>query len=318
MTIGQTTVKIATMIDHALRRAGIPTPSQTPETIDTARNNLYFILMNYTNRGMIFWGMEEEFLVLKQNKVVYDTPAGTVDVLNMNYRQITELDGDIEEDTNYCTLSMEEVGNLQMMFVESTFVGDLSIRRSNDGTTWETIRTVSHEGSAAWYTVDGVVPSLHYQLYHASENILLTDIKFVSGYVDRAMSRLNRDDYLALPNRQVSGTPLQYWFDRQLEPTISLWYAPSESSSVNTVQYFRQRQIADVGSLTDTLEIPPRWLEATIWQLAQNMAIEVPGVDPSRIQMCSAMAQRAIVEAEYDEQDNSPVSIVPNIGVYTS
>lgn len=318
MTVGQTTIRIATIVEHALRRAGIPAAAQTPEIVDMARTNLYFILMNYTNRGMIFWGMEEEFLVLQPNKVEYATPAGTVDVLNMSYRQVNILDGSVTETESSYSVELDDIYPLQLVFVDSQFVGPLTVSRSEDGVTWETITTVTHTGGQVWYKIDGCLPAEHYRLSHPTDDILLDDIRFVSSYTDRPVPRLNRDDYLALPNRQVTGVPLQYWFDRKLSPTISLWYAPDEAASIGLIQYYRQRQVADVGALTETLEIPPRWMEATVWQLAQNLAIEIQGVDPGRIQLCSAMAQKAIIEAEYDEQDNAPVSILPSIGVYTS
>ena len=123
---------------------------------------------------------------------------------------------------------------------------------------------------------------------------------------------------MSLPNKKSSGTPLQYRLDRQLNPVVITWPVCDSNSDGNLIQIFRQREISDVGLLSQTLQIPPRWLEAITWQLAANMAFEVPGVAPERIGLCGNKAQNALVEAEMEERDNSPISFAPEIGVYTT
>jgi hypothetical protein len=48
-----------------------------------------------------------------------------------------------------------------------------------------------------------------------------------------------------------------------------------------TVWY--QRQIMDVGALTDELEVPQRWYEAVVFMLAHRMSLELPQVAMDRV-----------------------------------
>jgi hypothetical protein len=73
----------------------------------------------------------------------------------------------------------------------------------------------------------------------------------------------------------------------------------------------------DVGSLTEEIEIPQRWFEAIVYQLAARLAEELPQVDPSMLPVLDQKAMRALNEAEVEERDNSPIYFTPNIAVYT-
>jgi hypothetical protein len=48
-----------------------------------------------------------------------------------------------------------------------------------------------------------------------------------------------------------------------------------------TVWY--SRQIMDVGALTDELEIPQRWYEAIVMNLAHRLSLELPQVPMDRV-----------------------------------
>lgn len=82
-TVATTIIDSAAMIEHAFRRAKVPPAQQTPETVQIARENLYFILLNLSNRGLNLWAVEKKLLSLQPYKATYETAAGTLDVLNV-------------------------------------------------------------------------------------------------------------------------------------------------------------------------------------------------------------------------------------------
>lgn len=73
----------------------------------------------------------------------------------------------------------------------------------------------------------------------------------------------------------------------------------------------------DVGNLTQEIEVPQRWYDAMVYQLAAKLAEEIPTVDPQMISILDQKAQRALIEAENEERDDSPIYLTPNIAVYT-
>lgn len=133
------------------------------------------------------------------------------------------------------------------------------------------------------------------------------------------LARINRDDYTNLPNKSFqSNRPLQYWFDRQVnQPIMHLWPVPNDEAETYQITLWRQRYIMDVGTLTQEVEIPQRWYEAIVSLLAARLALETLEVDPQLIPMLDAKADKALMIAQMEERDNSPMMIQPNISPYT-
>ena len=91
---------------------------------------------------------------------------------------------------------------------------------------------------------------------------------------------------------------------------------PSNGDDHLTIR--RHRQVQDIGTLTQEIELPNRWYESVIWQLAERLAFEVPGVDAGRVSLVLQKAQEYKIEAEGNETDSAPVYFAPNIRAYTS
>jgi hypothetical protein len=96
-----------------------------------------------------------------------------------------------------------------------------------------------------------------------------------------------------------------------------IWPVPNEAQALGQVVTYVKRYIMDVGSLTQEIEVPQRWYEAIVYQLAARLAEELPQVDPSMLPVLDQKAMRALNEAEIEERDNSPIYFTPNIAVYT-
>jgi hypothetical protein len=132
------------------------------------------------------------------------------------------------------------------------------------------------------------------------------------------MARLNRDDYVNLPNKMFAGRPLQFWCNRQLDnPIMYLWPVPSDQFITAQAVVWVKRYIMDVGTMTQEIEVPQRWYDAMVYVLAAKLAEETPTVDPQMIAILDQKAQRALLEAENEERDDSPIYLTPNIAVYT-
>lgn len=317
MTIGQTSIKLDTIIEHALRRAGISAESQTPSIVETAKNNLFFILTNFANKGMTYWCVDEQLLTIEEGKPSIAMPTGTIDIYNANYRRMTETTGTDTTDTMEIVRQFDAETSTVMFQFSSSYVGVVTIATSDDGVTYSDHSTFTHDGTNKWYTVADLLSTTYLKFYSAA-SMTVDSLVTVSGYTDVAMYRMNRDQYATMPNKMTPGEPLQYWFDRQVNPTMNLWPAPNSASTANCIQVYRNHQISDVGGLDEELNIPNRWLEATIWGLAENLAFEIPGVQAERANMCIQKAAMTLNDAQVEERDNSPIQWGVNIGVYNA
>jgi hypothetical protein len=99
---------------------------------------------------------------------------------------------------------------------------------------------------------------------------------------------------------------------------MRLWPVPNADAETSQIVLWRQRQIMDVGTLTEELEVPQRWYEAVVSLLAAKLAFEIPEVDASLIPLLDQKASQALYMARMEERDNSPITIAPNISMYTA
>ena len=350
-TYGQV-YNVQTLIDHGARRCGKLAEELTSEQLLSARESLGFVMSNLINIGIQYWAIEKEVIGLTPDKYIYTLPEGSNDVLNALYRTMNRPDGsyttsaggnvalvgDNDIDT-YCQQTSAN-GNISVNFgtdnpIYAGSIGllpyvagggsatwTLILEYSADGSTWNTLNdlgtVVVTDKQWIWTDIDPG-QSVQYYRVRISGGSTLALREFYVGNNSReiTMSRLNRDDYTNLPNKNFTANqPYQYWFNRTVpNPEIYLWPAPSDPFVQMTVWY--SKQVMNVGELTNELQIPQRWYLAVINMLAHQMAMELPQVPMDRVQYLEAQAEKSLALAEAEERDRSPIYFAPNIAPYT-
>jgi len=350
-TVGRTVINVQQLIDHGARRCGKLAEELTSEQQTSARESLFFALSSLANIGINYWAINKEVIGLNANQYIYELPIGSIDVLNALYRRLNRptpnsLGGylassgvvanafDNNTDTictqtaingyigiNYGTDQPIYAGSIGILpGVSGTF--HILLEYSADGTTWSTLQDTGTEvwvdDQWLWYDIDPGQNVQYYRMRETGGNTLAVREFYVgNNSTEITMSRLNRDDYTNLPNKNFTANqPFQFWFDRTIpQPKMYLWPVPSDPFVQMTIWY--SRQIQDVGALQDQLEIPQRWYEAIVFMLAHRMSLELPNVATDRIGYLEKMATQYLGEAELEERDKSPIMIAPNISVYT-
>src|SRR5574343_98041 len=84
-TIATTVIDTAKVLEHSVRRIGLIPSALTPEMWMIAKENLYFLMLNLSNRGLNLWAVEKAWIGLQSGKATYNTPAGTLDLVNVTY-----------------------------------------------------------------------------------------------------------------------------------------------------------------------------------------------------------------------------------------
>ena len=351
-TYGQV-FNVQTLIDHAARRCGKLAEELTSEQLITARESLGFVMTNLINIGIQYWAIKKEVIGLTPDKYIYTLPVGANDVLNALYRTMNRPTGsystaaggtvsnvaDNDVDT-YCQQTSAN-GNITVDFgtdnpVYAGSIGVLpyvsgggsatwtfTLKYSTDGSTWNTLENVGTtavtDNQWLWYDIDPGQTVRYYRI-EASGGTTLALREWYVGNNSReiTMSRLNRDDYTNLPNKNFTANqPYQFWFNRTIpQPEIYLWPTPSDPFVQMTVWY--SKQIMDVGELTDELQIPQRWYLATLAMLSHQLSLELPAVPLDRVQYLETQAEKYLNLAEQEERDRSPIYFAPNISVYTA
>tara|TARA_Y100001978_G_C23504371_1_gene342540 strand:- start:23 stop:691 length:669 start_codon:yes stop_codon:yes gene_type:complete len=128
-----------------------------------------------------------------------------------------------------------------------------------------------------------------------------------SSGTDFTLTQMSRSEYLRIPNKGNTGQPSQYFFDRQVTPTITLWSTPDASY---TLVFYYVRRIEDADALVNTTDAPFRFLPCMAAGLAYYIAIKRA---PDRIQILKAIYEEEFQRAAAEDASSTPLKLTPNI-----
>lgn len=320
-TVAQTVLDTAVVLEHAMRRCGIPASAQTPESVEIGKQNLYLLLLNLANRGLNLWCIEKDLMGLEQGRGTYTLPAGTLRLLNVVYSSATRVTG--TDTVAAASVTTELTGSTKVVRYgfkpTANVTAAFTVESSGDGITWTTQQTLASAdwvaGTWYWFDLDPAPTAGYYRISSAT-NFTLTEFYLASAISDLPMTQFNRDEYTQQVNKTYQQRPCtNFYYDKQVAPTITLW--PTPTNDYDQLSVWRHRFVQDVGTLTQQIEVPQQWMEAIVWQLAARLAYEVQGVDQGRRTEVIQASERFLMDAEMSETDNAPLYFVPGIGVYT-
>tara|TARA_S200002703_G_scaffold129470_1_gene116533 strand:+ start:557 stop:1246 length:690 start_codon:yes stop_codon:yes gene_type:complete len=128
-----------------------------------------------------------------------------------------------------------------------------------------------------------------------------------TGTTDVSLTKIDRSQYAALPNKGATGQPSQYFVDRQLTPTISLYQAPNASTYTH-LKYYTINRIEDVGSYTNTPDAPYRFLPCMCSGLAYYLSMKK---NPQLTQTLRLFYEDELQRALTEDGQRSSVYISP-------
>jgi hypothetical protein len=324
-TVGTTVVDVTSFIEHAFRRCGKMPSTISGEQQTAALESLFFLLTDLVNDGVSLWCIQKAIISLVQAQTVYVLPPGTSDVISCNYRtQSVEVNSTPISGVGWSGQSFTSSitpTNVQVTFSAAT-TPTLVVEYSLDsGATWVQTAAFDKQQSAVTLLSEDIdnSRSAPYWRVRDTSGILasVSTLTFNYNPSEIPMAQMNRDDYFSLPNKTFQASKsLQYWFDKQISPQIWLWPVPSTADQL-AVEY--HRQIQDVGSLNNLLEVPQRWYEYVIFGLSCRVAVELPNgeLPPGRLEYLEQKAEYHLQRAADGESDGAPIKLQPAIRGYT-
>jgi len=126
---------------------------------------------------------------------------------------------------------------------------------------------------------------------------------------DLAMNRIGRSDYLSLPEKDQQGRPTQFFVDRQITPTITIWPVPENST--DQLIYYRLVRIDDADTSVNTTEVPFRFLPSLVSGLAYCIAMKKA---TDRLGILEASYDEDFLRAAVEDRERTSLHIVPTAG----
>ena len=268
------------------------------EHMEAARMSTNLMLAGWANRGVNLWAVDLQTVYFDQTPVIltitgdgttttltYATPNTPVYTVGL---QITVSGTGVVDGVQTVTAS----GN-----------GSVSFSSSYAGTA--TGGTITSSTPAATYSVD-------------PNTVVMLDAYVTTTYsttqpIDRIILPVSRTEYSSYPNKEQTGFPTVFWFDRLISPQVTLWPVPDGTSS-QYLKYYRVRQIQDAAyTAGQNVEIPYLWLEAFAFGLAARLAVIW---NAAKIQILKPLADEAYMIAAGQNVETAQQYISPQISGY--
>ena len=174
----------------------------------------------------------------------------------------------------------------------------------------------ANRGVNMWTIEQGTIPMVAgtgtYNLPSDTVDLIEHAIRTGSGtgQADLSVSRISVSTYAAIPNKLVTGRPIQVYIDRvSPTPTANVWPIADTAQTYRLV-YWRLRRIQDAGTGVNTMDVPFRFLNCMVAGLAYMLSMKVPGgID--RIGLLKQQYDEAWELAATEDRDKSSSRFVP-------
>ena len=320
-SIGNTTFDALTVVDKAFRRCRLPAQAITAEMQSYAMESLRIWLMELANDRVPSWCIQRLVLPLYEGQPIVQLPKGTISALNVNYRTIQPVTGAVT--TTATAYTVDFTTDTQVATFGLKWSGaavPLTAQTSANGTTWTTVATVTPTAAAGETTWFDIVPAFARRYFRltATAPILYSSVTLGNTPQEIPLGSTNKDTYVVQSNKIFPGRPTTYWFQRTLpDPIVNLWPAPFAAAEQAQLIVWRHREVMDTENLQQQVEIPNRWMQAAINNLAALVAAETPAVDAALMPVLEARAASSLMRAWDGDGDGSSTFIQPAIGGYS-
>ena len=128
--------------------------------------------------------------------------------------------------------------------------------------------------------------------------------------VDTTLTKIDRSDYSALPNKLSQGTPSQYYVERTVAPSIYLYQTAGSSFSGSDYQlkFYYIARIEDAGAYTNTADITYRFIPCMTAGLAYYLSMKY---SPELIQPLKLVYEDELQRALQEDGQRTSLYISP-------
>ena len=295
-------LELADLVEEAFERCG--QELRSGYDLRTARRSLNLLTIEWANRGINLWTIEQGQIVMNTGQAIYPIPVDTIDLLDTVVRT-NNGQGNNQIDINITRIS------------ESTY-----ITIPNKNANGRPIQVWINRQSGQVATIPQATLAAGYPISNVSTTITLTDASQLptAGFINIGSETIG---YQNIVGNQIlnawrgqNGTTavghaaLVPVYVNNL-PSINVWPTPNAPGDQYTFVYYRLRRIQDAGTGVNIADIPFRFTPCMVAGLAAQLSMKLPNVDPNRVQMLKLEYEQQWQLAADEDRDKAADRFVP-------
>jgi hypothetical protein len=265
----------------------------------TARRSMNLMTVEWQNKGINMWTMEQGIINLTPGLATYALPTDTIDLLEHVIRTGSNT-ASTQADLTISRISVSTYATIPNKLSQARPIQVWIQRLSGETNPTNSVLVgaiTATDTTITLNTIVGLAGSGFIRL--GTEDIYYT---YVSG---NTLGGVYRGQNNTTAAAQADGTAV---FVPQL-PAVTLWPTPDNTTPYQFV-YLRLRRVQDAGAGVETADMNFRFLPCLVAGLAYHIAIKVPELMP-RIQMLKQIYDETFEIAAGEDREKAPLRLVP-------
>ena len=288
------------LIEEAFERCG--KQLRTGYDFRTARRSVNIMTLEWANRGINLWTIDQGQIVMNTGQAIYPLPLDTIDLLDSVTRQYNG------QNTNQIDINLSRIS-------ESTY---------------STIPNKNAYGRPIQMWVNrqsGNANSVSSTTLSASIGATDTTINLTSAVGLPTTGFVNIDNEIIGYQNIVGNQILNAWRGQagstaathsngasvyiNYLPCVNVWPTPNNPGNQYTLVYYRMRRVQDAGTGIYTEDIPFRFIPAMVAGLAYHLSMKLEDVDPNRPVALQAEYEKQFQLAADEDREKASIRFVP-------
>ena len=287
------------LIEEAFERCGLEL--RTGYDFKTARRSLNLLTIEWANRGINLWTVEQGAIPLVTGQATYPIPVDTIDLMDMVIRQNNGVQSN-QIDINISRIAEPTYMSLPNKLAQGRPIQVWINRQSGQTNPTTVVLTANVTSSDTTINVSDSTKL-------ASAGFIQIDSETIS-YPNVSGNQLincarGQNGTTAISHLTAAAVSVQNL------PSINIWPTPNSPGSQYTFVYYRLRRIQDAGSGIYVQDIPFRFIPCMVAGLAYQLSTKLPNVDPNRIGMLKIDYEQQFQLAADEDREKASIRIVP-------
>ena len=292
---------MAELIEEAFERCG--SESRTGYNLRTARRSLNLLTIEWANRGINLWTIEQGQITMTTGQNMYPIPVDTIDLLDQVIRT--------GSDTNQTDISITRISEPTYMSIPNKNATGKPIQVWVNRQSGNTNVTTAQLNGAILSTDTTINVTDATQL--STAGFIKVDSEIISYQNVSGNQLLNcfRGQNGTTAAGHTSGTVIYVPF----LSSVNVWPAPNSPGDQYTFVYYRLRRVQDAGGGVNIQDIPFRFISCMVAGLAFYLAQKLPEAQ-ARIPFLKAEYEEQWALASTEDRDKSADRYVPRNTIY--
>lgn len=289
---------LSELVEEAFERCG--QELRTGYDLRTARRSLNILTIEWANRGINLWTIDQGSFPLVTGQITYPIPTDTIDLLDQVIRTGSNSS---QVDINITRISESTYATIPTKNAQGRPI-QVWVNRQSGNTNAIASTTLSATISATDTTINVVsAQGLAGQGFIKIDNEVIL-YQNVSG--NQLLNCFRAQNYTTAASHSSAAPIFQIFL-----PNVNVWPTPNSPGNQYTFVYWRMRRLQDGGGGVNTQDIPFRFIPCLVAGLAYYLSLKLPNMDINRVGGLKIDYEQQFQLAADEDREKASIRFVP-------